>query len=229
MYTPLSSTLRFVVPKIEKLALDRRSGAYPTKARTGDRTRRGNNKFYFDDTRSVLFETGTTISFPTTFQVDETHLDSDLASDLTASGDVKPHAVDQWIAHREQSEAPGPFVESDQHEQDETNVVNSSFMTGVAHHIAPDRFKSKLSNKTIIRISVPLTASTTLTPGTSSLYYLNPDDGKFDLIANERYYFSASRDDSFTNFYFLGESVPRYLDAVPCTAYGYAHSPYNQT
>ncbi len=138
-------------------------------------------------------------------------------------GDVKTYAVDQWIDHRDQSEVPGPFIESKLFEQDETNVVNSTFMTGAAYAIAPDKFKSKISNKTIIRIEIPLTKTSILTPRSSSLHYLNPVSGGFDLIANEQVYVSGSSNDHFMN-----ETAPRWLDSVPFTPYGFTHSPVNE-
>lgn len=185
MYTPISSTLRYTLPRVEQRAMDRRSGAYPTKKRTGDSTRSGANKFYFDDTRTIVFATNTDISLPTTFATNTDVLAADLTSSFVVTGSVQSYAVDQWIPHREQVETLGPFKEVSQYEQDENAVVNSKFMTGAAFAIAPDRFKSKISNKTIIRINVPLTKVTSLSPLTGAIHYLNPVSGGFDLVAYE--------------------------------------------
>lgn len=185
MFTPPTSSMRYTLPRADLRALDRRSGAYPTKTRTGDRFRRGNNNFFFDDTRSVVFSTDVNITLPTTFHTGSSHLATDLTSSFVAIGNVKSYAVDQWISHREQVETYQPFIENNLYEQDENAVTNSTFMTGAAYNIAPDRFKSKLSNKTIIRIEIPLTSVSTLSPLSSSISYLNPVTKKFDQIATE--------------------------------------------
>lgn len=182
MFTPITSSLRFTEPKIELSARDRRSGAYPTKARTGDRTRSGRNKFYFDDTRTVLFMSGVSVNLPSTFQA-ASAVDADLTGSVDAViGNVISWNVDQWIPHREQVENAGPFLDNGLFEQDETNTVNSAFMTGSAYYIAPDRFKSKLSNKTIIRITLSLSQDGTLSANTSSMYYVNVTNGTLDLV-----------------------------------------------
>ncbi len=220
MFVPLSSSLRFTVPKIELLARDRRSGAYPTKARTGDRTRTGKNRFYFDDTRTVMFVTGTAISLPTTLRSGSRHLASDMMSNFIVNGNVKEHAADEWIAHRDLSEVPGPFVEDKLFEQDEHAVLNSSFMTGAAHAIAPDKFKMGVSSKTAVRITIPITQNMTLNPTTSSLYYFNPTSGTFELIANERY---SENNQAITPFNFLTSLTM--FDPILFTPFGYLNVP----
>lgn len=217
MYIPLSSSMRFTEPKIEIYSRDRRSGAYPTKARTGDRTRTGKNKFYFDDTRTVMFLTATTINLPTTFHTGSSHLARDMTSSFTVRGNVTDHTIDQWIAHRDQSEIPGPFIEHFQYEQDETNVVNSVFMTGSAATIAPDRFKSKLSNKTIIRIEIPLTSSSVLDPLTGSLYFLNTSRLGFDQVAKE-----------IVRIPYGGSRFPTTWAPLPFTPYGFHFMPLTE-
>lgn len=215
MYTPATSSLRFIEPKVEIYAQDRRSGAYPTKARTGDSTRSGKNKFYFDDTRTVLYPAGTSISLPTTLQSDSTHLASDMESDFTVVGDVKAHALDQWISHRDQTESLGPFNEAYLFEQDEANVVNSAFMTGAAFTVASDRFKSKLSNKTIIRMKFTLTTASFLSQLSSSLHYLNPTSGAFVKVADE------------VSVNIISGTFPGTFAALPFTPYGFHYLPLN--
>ena len=218
MYTPSTSSIRYSLPRADLRAMDRRSGAYPTKARTGDSTRKGNNKFYFDDTRSVVFDTNVHVSLPTTFHTGSNHLASDLTSSFTVVGDVKAHAVDQWINHREQTERPGPFVEHFLYEQNETNVVNSRFMTGAAYNIASDRFKSKLSNKTIIRLEFPLTTEYAMNPLTSSLGYLNPTQKTFQEVVKEHALVTCQ------------VSVhPAAFAPLPFTPYGFHYLPLNNS
>ncbi len=222
MFVPFTSSLRYTLPRNELRAHDRRTGAYPTKARTGDRTRSGKNKYFFDDTRTVVFSTGINVSLPTTFQTGSKHLSADFTSSFVVLGNTLASAIDQWIPHREQVENLGPFIEDKLFEQDEHAVVNSNFMTGVAYSIAPDRFKSRLSNKTIIRIQQNLTNVSRLTANSSSMHYLNPVSGGFDLVANETvnaYYndmFGPSNDDYLAM-----------LDPVLFTPYGYHYMPAN--
>jgi hypothetical protein len=205
--------MRFTTPRFELLARDGRSGAYPTIARTGDRTRTGNNKYFFDDTRTIVFASNTNINLPTTMQVGSSHLMYDLTSSFFVTGSVIPNALDQWILHREQLEAPGPFVEHFLYEQDETNQVNSKFMTGVAYGIAPDRFKSKISNKTVLRMTFPLSRHTQMSTG-SELLYLDAQSGSFVRRAVER------------SFNSLGQTFPPWSFApLPFTPYGMHYMP----
>ena len=216
MYTPATSTMRYTLPRADLRAQDRRTGAYPTKARTGDRTRTGRNLLWFDDTRTVVYATGTNVNLPTTLQTRSRHLVDDLTSSFTVTGNVDSYAADQWIAHNEQSEGLGAFVEQSLYEQDETNTANSLFMTGAAYHIAPDKFKSKVSNKTIIRIEIPLTSSTTLDRLTGSIYYVNPTAKRFDQVAVEH-----------ARNAFGGSRFPTTFAPLPFTPYGHHFMPIN--
>ena len=217
MYIPISSSLRFIEPKVEIYAQDRRSGAYPTKARTGDRTRSGKNAYYFDDTRTVLFATGVSVSLPTTFQTRSVHLATDMSSSQFAVGNVIAENVDQWIPHRAQEESPGPFNESYLYEQTEVGVVNSTFMTGCAYTIAPERFKSSLANKTVVRLEIPLRAQSQLTPS-SSLHYLNPVSGGFIKVVNHEPSLTTN-----------GGSYPTTFAPIPFTPYGMHYLPLNDS
>ncbi len=216
MFAPFTSSLRYTLPRVEQRLKDRRSGAYPTKARTGDRTRSGRNKYFFDDTRTVIFQDNATVSLPTTMRSGT--LASDLASDFHVNGNVIPRAVDQWIPHRAQVERPGPFIEDKLFEQDHVAVVNSSFMTGAAYSVAPDRFKSSVANKTIIRIEIPLSKVTRLSALTSSIHYLNPVSGGFDLVATEN-----------ARIPWVGGRLPQGLPALPFTPYGSHYLPIKET
>ncbi len=215
MFVPATSSIRYTLPRADLRERDSRSGAYPTKARTGDRTRTGKNAFYFDDTRTVVFATRSAVSYPTTMQLGARALAQDLTSSLFVTGNVLPEAIDQWLPHREQVEVTGPFVEHFLYEQDETNLVNSSFMTGAAYGIAPDRFKSKLSNKTILKMNVPLSQRTQMSTG-SELLYLDAANGSFARRKLE-YSFNS-----------LGQSFPVWSFApLPFTPYGMHYMPLN--
>jgi hypothetical protein len=215
--TFLTRSLRQFQPTRELRSRDRRSGAYPVKSKTGDRTRSGRNAFYFDDNRSIMFMSGVSITLPTTQQFDRNRMTEDLTASFesTVIGDVDPYAVDQFIPHFDLSERPGPFFDSGLFEQDETNVVNSKFMTGVAYSIAPDRFKSKISNKTILRMEFPLTRVSQMSTG-SEIMYFNQTSGCFTTSVTER---------SFLN---NGQGVGSFTFApLPFTPYGMAYMPLN--
>lgn len=214
--------MRYTLPRADLRAMDRRTGAYPTKVRTGDRTRTGKNPIYFDDTRTVVFASGVMINLPTTFATSTNHLVDDLTSSFVVRGDVLADAVDQWIPHRDQSEPLGPFVEHFLYEQDENNTVNSLFMTGAAYGIASDRFKSKLSNKTIIRLEEQIASSVVLHPSASAMHYYNSRTKVFDRVVVEQRmtdFFAPSG-----NTFFGG---PWAFDRVLFTPYGFTHSPVN--
>ncbi len=181
--TYITRSMRQVLPRAEQRERDRRSGAYPVYSKTGDKNRTGRNKFYFDDTRSVVFDSSVQVNYPTTLR-------NGAQSDLTGAlgsvvGNVVPSAVDQWISHRDLSERPGPFNESYLVEQEHIDEVNSSFMTGAAYFIAPLEFSGRTSDKTAIRLELPLNEVSTLHPTTSSLSYYNAVTGKFDTVALE--------------------------------------------
>lgn len=185
-FTFFSHSLRQILPREEIRVQDRRPGAYPVKSKTGDKTRTGRNKIYFDDARSVMFMTGVNITYPTTRQFDSNWVGIDLTGTLgNVTGNVDPYAVDQFIIRPAQNERVGAFFDTGLFEQDETNVTNSSFMTGAAFGIAPDRFKSKISNKTAVRMEFPLVTKSTLSVDSSSMHYFNPTVGTFEKIADE--------------------------------------------
>jgi hypothetical protein len=167
-----------------------------------------------------MFFTGVNVNLPTTFQQNTSFLTSDLTSDFTVIGNVCPEAVDQWINHREQVESPGPFNEDYLYEQNE-NVVNSSFMTGAAFYVARDRFKSKLSDKTIIRIEKTLNKTSVLSSDQSAIHYLNPMSGGFDFVAAETVNaYQANADNSNDDYLAV-------IDPVLFTPYGYHYMPAN--
>lgn len=215
-FTFLSRSLRQILPRKEIRERDRRSGAYPVKSKTGDNFRTGRNNLYFDDQRTILFRSGVNITYPTTLQFDSRKVATDLTSSLgNIVGNVDRYAVDQFIPHRDQSERPGPFFDGGLFEQNETNLVNSKFMTGAAYLIAPDRFKSKISNKTILRMEFPLTRVSQMSTG-SQIMYFSPTSGCFVSKVLER---------SFIN---NGQGVGAFTFApIPFTPYGMAYMPLN--
>lgn len=211
----ISHSLRQILPRQELRKIDQRSGAYPTKVKTGDRGRTGKNNIYFDDCRTKLFENNVEITLPTTLRSDS-NVSSDLVSSIgSVTGNVDPLAVDQFITHFDQSERLTPFDENCLFEQNEIAVVNSSFMTSSGYHVAPDKFKLKTSDKTAIRMEFPLSSVSTLSSDTSALYYLNKDTGKFDEVAQE---LSYNKKDGFKRI--LTDIAPLLF-----TPYGMHHLP----
>ena len=130
--------------------------------------------------------TGVNVTYPTTQQFDPRWVGEDLTGSLgSVVGNVDPYAVDQFIVPTRQTERLGSFFDTGLFEQDETNVVNSKFMTGAANSISPDKFKSKVSNKTALRMEFPLKTVSTLSVDSSSIHYFNPTQGRFEKVADE--------------------------------------------
>lgn len=220
-FTFFSRSLRQILPRVELRERDRRPGAYPVKSKTGDRTRTGRNKIYFDDARTVLFRTGVSVTYPTTQQFDPNWVGRDLTSSLgSVVGNVDPYAVEQFIIPARQIERAGPFFDTGLYEQDETNVVNSKLMTGVAYGISPDKFRSKISDKTIIRLEKTIAQNITLHASQSAMHYYNSKNGVFDQIIVDDMFASLP---SPTNYEFL--NVPWSFDRVLFTPYGFTHTP----
>lgn len=217
--TYITRSMRQVLPRVEQRDRDRRSGAYPVYSKTGDKNRTGRNKFYFDDTRSVVFDSGVQVHYPTTFKKGP---QSDLTGALgSVVGNVVPSAIDQWIPHRDLSERPGSFNESYLVEQDHIDEVNSSFMTGAAYFISPLEFSGRTSDKTAIRLELPLSQVSTLHPTTSSLSYYNVSTGKFDTVALELPMTFALPSGDLTTLPDLKGAIPPIL----FTPYGYHFIP----
>ncbi len=216
--TFITHSLRQITPKTAIRERDRRSGAYPVKSKTGDRTRTGRNNIYFDDARTVLYLTGVNVSYPTTQQFDPNWVGSDLTGTLgDVVGNVDSYAVDQFIVPSSQIELAGPFIESNLYEQDETNIVNSKFMTGAAYGIAPDKYKSKISNKTALRMEFPLNTVSTLSVDSSSLHYFNPSIGKFEKVVDE------------VSLCMNGGAVPSTFAPILFTPYGFHYLPLSDS
>jgi hypothetical protein len=210
-------SIRQISPRKEILIRDRRSGAYPVKAKTGDRTRTGRNKIYFDDTRTFIFNTGVNVNYPTTFQYVQGTIANDLTGTLgTVVGKVNKFAIDQFISHRAQTEELGAFVESGLFEQGE-NYANSPFMTGSGFFALSTNFKSKVSDKTAVRLEFPLAQASVLSTISSSLHYFNVSTKKFDKIADEISLNVAST--GFSNI------APDVFAPIPFTPYGFHYLP----
>ena len=223
----VSESLRRILPRVEIHARDRRPFAYPVYSKTGDRTRTGRNPVWFDDAATIRFLTGTQVFYPTTAISGSLIAAPDLTGTLgSVVGNVVKANVEQFALFADQSEKPGPFVATGLFEQDETNKVNSTLMTGSAFFVDPLSFRSKISNKTIIRIEIPITANTSFSSTSSSMLYLNTSLGKFDVIATEMYDRGASR--GRANLLTPQETswaVPFEMDPVLFTPYGFLYAP----
>ena len=149
-------------------------GKYPTYARTGDASRRGNNKVFFDDTVTVIFQTSMSISHPTTFPEGHQFLDGDLSSTIFSVGTVTKQGVEQFVVIPTQNETFVGFVEDKLFAED---ILNGNDVTDFG-----SGFTNKFGSKTIIRIPLPILSSTLLSGTNVSNFYYNSVRQCFEQI-----------------------------------------------
>lgn len=145
-------------PRVQIREIDSQSGSYPTISRIGD-DRTGRYTTQFDDTRTVLFTTASTISYPTTLEQSSRYLTS-LSSSLTATGTIKKGIADQFVVFNSKIPDTKPFNESRHFEQSRDDVF---FLSGSDYARLGSRFTSRLASKTKLEISIDPT--TTYTAG----------------------------------------------------------------
>lgn len=173
--------LRDILPRVELLRQDRLPGKYPTYTRTGDATRRGNNKFFFDDTITVIFTENEIVSYPTTFSEGHRFLDADLSSSILSVGTVTKTGVDQFVVLPTQNEVFAGFTEDRLFAEDiktERFYLTGSDITDVGLG-----FANKLGSKTIIKIPIEIASAMTFPSQTKGNYYYNKDLKRWDVLA----------------------------------------------
>jgi hypothetical protein len=147
-------------PRILLHERDSATGSYPTMARTGDPDFGGDKPVKFDDTRTIIFSEGVTVSYPTLLEPVGRGLEfisgalatPSSGSDILAPGTVRKGVADQFVRF-ENSENLGPFSEHLRVLPNEGEF----YLTGTDSNLLPG-FSSRLSSKTIIKI--PLTVKT---------------------------------------------------------------------
>lgn len=171
--------IRDILPTEELNRISQKPGRYPTVARLGSKNRRGDNAVFFDDTQTVLYNTASYVSLPTTFPVSSSYISDDLKSSLSVRvGNVTKAGTDQFVVLRQQIEQITPFKENHLHEQ---NLLTSSFQSGSDVTDVGFGFSSRLRDKTVIRLELPVRTTTRLVA--SGGYYYNFNTQTFDPIA----------------------------------------------
>lgn len=170
--------IRDILPTEELNRISQRPGRYPTVARLGSKNRRGDNAVFFDDTQTVLYKTSSYVSFPTTFPVSSSYISDDLKSSLSIRvGNVTKAGTDQFVVLRQQIEQITPFKENRLHEQ---NFLTDNFQSGSDVVDVGFGFSSRLRDKTVIRLELPVKTTTRLV--SSGGYYYNFQTQTFDAV-----------------------------------------------
>lgn len=174
-------TLRDIRVRKRIHELDRTKASYPTVARTGDKNRNGKFSLIFDDTRTVIFKANAAISYPTTFEVGDPKLSSDLVSNISIArtGTVNPSAVDPWLVRSYESEPYVGFVDSGRFTYDGTSDF---YLTGTGFSDVGFGFSSGLKSKTTITIELPLDTDLPMLVNTASNYYYDDTTRQFSLV-----------------------------------------------
>ena len=173
-----STNVRQILPRVESIENDRKP-SYPTISRTGD-SRLGRTPKVFDDTKTIIFKTGSNISYPTTLIPGTSFLNYDLKSTIEATGNVTPSAVDQFVT-RESIYNNITFTEGVADlEQNGTSNREEFFLTGTKLSDIGYIFTSKLNDKTKIVIELPISEKTTFLATTGSTLYYNLDRQRFE-------------------------------------------------
>ena len=176
-------TIRTTLPRLQIRKEDQKEGQYPTVARTGDKQRSGTSKKFFDDTKTVVYQSNVTISYPTTYKVGSSRIETDLSSTIQAIGNVIPNASEQFNSY-EPDLIPTPFSEgSSDLEQSSTDPF---FLTGTSLSDLGYYFNSKLADKTKIVIEVPITSEFQMLSQSVGCYYYNKSTQTFDIIKQSR-------------------------------------------
>lgn len=174
----MSSFIRDILPIAELERQDRLPGKYPTVVRMGDSSRRGDNSVFFDDTQTVVYNQSAITTFPTTFPVSSSYISDDLKSSISLlNGTVTKHGTDQFVVLRPQVESVTPFRENHVHVMD---MTSDRFVSGTDVTDVGFGFSSKLRDKTIIRLELPIRATTRLVA--SGGYYYNFSTQTFDPV-----------------------------------------------
>lgn len=174
------SNLKGKNPRILLQERDDALGSHPTIARTGDK-RLGNNKIWYDDRNTYIFNDSTVVSFPTAivsgskYFYDQTNLTSSIVATTRA-----PKSVEQSMVFDKQYEPFTPFNEAINFEQ---NIKDSTFYTNSdSLELFGKGFTNNIGSKTKITLEYPIAEKTLLSPTTASLYYYNFDLKRYEEI-----------------------------------------------
>lgn len=180
----MASNIRDILPRLEIRKQDRIPGRYPTVQRTGDASRRGNNRVFFDDTYTVVYAQSVSASFPTTLGVTSRYLQNDLTSSIIVGNTNITKASEQFIEITPQSESFRPFTEHNQIVQDIKEL--QFYKTGSEISEVGAGFTRNLGSKTIIKIPIEIGETTLFLSNSFSdaTYYYNRARKRFEQKTN---------------------------------------------
>lgn len=144
--------------RVQLIDIDNATGSYPTVLRTGDPDRKGNVPVFFDDTKSIVFNSSM-IDLPTGLPVASMFIDSN--NRLTVSGTVRKGVADEYVTFKHNVEKLKPFDESSLFEQ--TYRGQSFFETGSKYSDVGFGFTNSLGSKTIVEFDISPVTSYELT------------------------------------------------------------------
>lgn len=166
------NSFRNILPRNEIRRQDRLAGRYPTIARSGDASRRGNNSIFFDDTNTIVFRNNVDVSFPTTFETGNQFLENDITSSIVVTSNITKFGVEQFVRISPHTESLRAFNDSDLVIQD---IKTSQFyITGSGISDVGTGFTSNLGSKTIIKIPLQITSQSVFRSSSNDeIFYYN--------------------------------------------------------
>lgn len=169
------------LPRIEIRKKDDTSGRYPNLNKTGDSNRRGILKVFFDDTKTIVYESpySTIISWPSTLPLNGNFVNNFTSSITTLGKTIKSSVGDIndlpiFISNI------GPYKEESSYEQIET--TSDYFLTGTDISSVGFGLSSKLKSKATIKFKFPINNSTQFQSASASVYYYNYVTKQFEEI-----------------------------------------------
>lgn len=173
------NSFRNILPRNEIRRQDRLAGRYPTIARSGDASRRGNNSIFFDDTNTIVFKNNVDVSFPTTFETGNQFLENDITSSIVVTSNITKFGVEQFVRISPHTESLRAFNDSDLVIQD---IKTSQFyITGSGIADVGTGFTSNLGSKTIIKIPLQITSQSVFRSSSNDeIFYYNWSQKRFE-------------------------------------------------
>ncbi len=173
------NSFRNILPRNEIRRQDRLAGRYPTIARSGDASRRGNNSIFFDDTNTIVFRNNVDVSFPTTFETGNQFLENDITSSIVVTSNITKFGVEQFVRISPHTESLRAFNDSDLVIQD---IKTSQFyITGSGIADVGTGFTSNLGSKTIIKIPLQITSQSVFRSSSNDeIFYYNWSQKRFE-------------------------------------------------
>lgn len=146
--------------RVQLRNIDSATGSYPTISRIGD-SRTGRYNVKFDDTKTLLFNTETSLSYPTLLPSGSEFIGIQ-SSSIYATGTVRKGIADQFAFFDRGAQELLPFNDSLYVEQGGRNESAEFYQTGSRLADVGFGFTSPLKSKTAFQIDVSASVNTTL-------------------------------------------------------------------